>query len=131
MQARIQFFAIAGSLTIAIFIFELIRKRKLQERYSLLWFSSAIILIVMSVWRGLLEKTASFLGVYYAPSALFIIAAFFGMLLALHFTIVISKLTEQNKILAQELSLLREELRQNTSIPEKAKFENEKSESLN
>ncbi len=114
MQMRIQIFAIVGSLIVAAIIFELIRKRKLQEKYSLLWFTAAIILLILSVWRELLEKTAAFLGVYYAPSALFIIAAFFGMLLALHFTLVLSKLTEQNKILAQELSILQEEIRKNT-----------------
>ena len=131
MQARIQFFAIAGSLAIAIFIFELIRKRKLQERYSLLWFSSAIILIILSIWRDLLEKTAAFLGVYYAPSALFIIAAFFGMLLALHFTIVISKLSDQNKILAQELSLLKEELRQKTPVQQSPELKRDQAQTLN
>ncbi len=109
MSTRIQFFAITGSLLIALFIFELIRKRKLQEKYSILWFFSAIVLILLSIWRDLLERTAHFLGVYYAPSALFIIAAFCGMLLALHFTIVISQLSEQNRILAQELGILRSE----------------------
>jgi hypothetical protein len=111
MSIRIQIFAACGSLAIAAFIFELVRKRKLLEKYSLLWFGAAIALLVLSLWRDLLEKTAAFLGVYYAPSALFIIAAFFAMLMFLHFTVVISRLTEQNKTLAQELGILREELR--------------------
>jgi hypothetical protein len=111
MSIRIQIFAVCGSLAIAAFIFELVRKRKLLEKYSLLWFGAAMVLVVLSLWRDLLEKTAAFLGVYYAPSALFIIAAFFAMLMFLHFTVVISRLTEQNKTLAQELGILREELR--------------------
>jgi hypothetical protein len=111
MSFRIQIFAVCGSLAIATFIFELIRKRKMLEKYSLLWFGAAVALIVLSLWRDLLEKTAAFLGVYYAPTALFIIAAFFAMTMFLHFTVVISRLTEQNKTLAQELGMLREELR--------------------
>ncbi|MGH7596766.1 MAG: DUF2304 domain-containing protein [bacterium] len=111
MSIRIQIFAVCGSLGIAAFIFELVRKRKLLEKYSLLWFGAVAALVVLSLWRDLLEKTAAFLGVYYAPSALFIIAAFFAMLMFLHFTVVISRLTEQNKTLAQELGILREELR--------------------
>lgn len=110
MNQRIQIFAIWGSLIIAFIIFELIRKRKLMEKYALLWFGSAIVLIILSLWRNLLEKMASFLGVYYAPSALFIIVIFCGIILFLHFTIVISKLIEQNKILAQELALLKEKV---------------------
>jgi hypothetical protein len=111
MSIRIQIFAVCGSLAIAAFIFELVRKRKLLEKYSLLWFGATVVLVVLSLWRDLLEKTAAFLGVYYAPSSLFIIAAFFAMLMFLHFTVVISRLTEQNKTLAQELGILREELR--------------------
>ncbi len=110
MNMRIQIIAIAGSLLIAGFIFELIRKRKLLERYSLLWFGSALVMIVLSVWRGLLDKAAAIMGVYYAPSALFIVALGCGVVLFVHFTIVISGLTEQNKLLAQEVGLLREEL---------------------
>ncbi|MDZ7270241.1 MAG: DUF2304 domain-containing protein [candidate division KSB1 bacterium] len=107
---RIQIIAIAGSLLIAGFIFELIRKRKLLERYSLLWFGSALVMIVLSIWRGLLDKAAALMGVYYAPSALFIVALGCGVVLFVHFTIVISGLTEQNKLLAQEVGLMREEL---------------------
>lgn len=110
MNVRIQILAILGSLIIAAFIFELIRKRKLLERYSLLWFGSVLVLIILSLWRDLLEGAAAIMGVYYAPSALFIVATFCGTMLAVHFTIVISKLTVQNKILAQELALLKEEL---------------------
>ena len=61
---------------------------------------------MLSCWKNLLEIIANLLGVYYAPSALFLIAAFFGILLALHFTLVISELSEKNKTLAQEVGLL-------------------------
>lgn len=115
MSHRIQVFAVFGSLAITVLIFELIRKRKMLEKYSLLWFSSAIILFVLSIWRELLERAAAFLGVYYAPSALFIIAAFCAMAMFLHFTVVISRLTEQNKTLAQELGIMREELQRISS----------------
>ncbi|MBC7185664.1 MAG: DUF2304 domain-containing protein [Calditrichaeota bacterium] len=110
MNMRIQIIAIAGSLLIAGFIFELIRKRKLLERYSLLWFGSALVMVILSIWRGLLDKAAALMGVYYAPSALFIVALGCGVVLFVHFTIVISGLSEQNKVLAQEVGLLREEL---------------------
>lgn len=111
MMFRIQIFAICGSLLISAFIFEMIRKRKMLEKYSLLWFGAAIVLIVLSIWRDLLEKTAALLGVYYAPSALFIIAAFFAMMMFLHLSVVISRLSEQNKNLAQAVGILQEELR--------------------
>ncbi len=110
MNFRIQIFAVIGSLIIVFSVFQLIRKRKLMERYSLLWFASSLVLIVFSFWRDLLEKFAELLGVEYAPSVLIIVIIFCGFLLSLHFSVVISKLSEQNKVLAQELALLRARL---------------------
>ncbi len=133
MNYRIQIFAIAGALVAVALIFELIRKRKLLEQYSILWFVSAVILIVLAVWRDLLEVIARVMGVYYAPSALFLIALFLGVILFVHFTLVISKLTRQNVRLAQEVGLLRaelEELKRNTSFASKQvkREENEQAE---
>ena len=131
MNYRIQIFAIVGALVAVGLIFELIRKRKLLEQYSILWFISAVILIVLAVWRDLLEVIARIMGVYYAPSALFLIALFLGVILFVHFTLVISKLTRQNVRLAQELGLLRAELEElkgggSRSEPGAAREENEK-----
>ena len=58
MNFIIQFFAVIGSLIIVFSVFQLIRKRKLMERYSLLWFASSLVLIVFSFWRDMLEKFA-------------------------------------------------------------------------
>lgn len=110
MTLRIQFLSLIFSLGTAAIVFELIRKRRIMEKYSLIWFGSAIVLLVLTVWKDLLEKFATFLGIYYAPSALFTIAAFCGMAMLLHITVVISRLTEQNKTLAQEIGLLRHKL---------------------
>lgn len=110
MTLRIQFLSFIFSLGTVAIVFELIRKRRIMEKYSLLWFGSAIVLLILTLWKDLLEKFATFLGIYYAPSALFAIAAFCGMTMILHITVVISRLTEQNKTLAQEIGLLRHKL---------------------
>jgi len=110
MNDRIQLIAILVSLVIAGTIFQLIRKKKLLEQYSLLWFFSAIVLMIFSVWRGLLDKMAGAMGIYYAPSALLVIIIFCGFLLFLDFSIVISKLTNQSKDLAQEVAILHNKL---------------------
>jgi hypothetical protein len=106
---RIQLFALLVSLVVSLFIFELVRKRKLMEKYSLVWIISALILTILSIWRDLLEGLADVLGIFYAPTALFIVLSFCGMGMLIHFSIVISKLTEQNKILAQEIALMKYE----------------------
>ena len=91
-------------------IFQLIRKNRLLEQYSLLWIISALILLVLSLWRDLLDRFAALTGIYYAPSALFLFAILCGIMIALHFSVVISRLTKQNHALAQEMALLKQEL---------------------
>ena len=91
-------------------LFQLIRKNRLLEQYSLLWIVSALILLVLSLWRNLLDRFAALTGIYYAPSALFLFAILCGIMIALHFSVVISRLTKQNHILAQEIAILKQEL---------------------
>lgn len=110
MGIRVQIFSVIISVGLVLVIFELIRKRRFLEKYSLLWFFSAVVLFILAIWRGLLDKLAWILGIEYAPSALFLVFAFLGILMFLHFTTVISKLTVQNKRLGQELAILRYEL---------------------
>jgi hypothetical protein len=99
----------AGILLLAIF--ELIRSRRLQERYALLWLLTGLVIFVLAIWRGLLGRVSDLVGIAYPPSALFILAAFFILLVLLHYSTVISKLSEQNLTLAQRLALLEHRVR--------------------
>ncbi len=106
--------AIAGSIVLLIIVFELIRRGRLKERYSLLWLLAGAVVMVFSLSRGLLEYASHLFGIFYPPSFLFLIAFFFLLLITLHFSVVISGLSEKNKRLAQEVAVLRqavEELR--------------------
>ena len=88
-------------------VFELIRSRRLRERYALLWLATGLVLLVLSVWRGGLNTIARWLGVTsYPPAVLFAVGLLFVMLVLLHYSTVISKLADQNTILAQRLALL-------------------------
>jgi hypothetical protein len=89
-------------------IFELVRRRALMERYALLWLLAAVILVVLALWRGLLTSISRDLHIYTPVNALFAAGFVFVVALLLHFSIVISRLSEQNKLLAQRLALLDE-----------------------
>jgi hypothetical protein len=106
--------AIAAGLLLLV-IFELIRSRRLQERYALLWLLTGIVIFVLAVWRGLLSRLAGYVGIAYPPSALFILASFFILLVLLHYSTVISKLSDQNRILAQRLALLEHRVHEDAS----------------
>jgi hypothetical protein len=108
MDLRIQLFATGASALLLFVIFELVRSRRLMERYALLWLFSGLVLLGLAVWRNVLEIVAKAIGVFYPPSALFIVAFGFVLLLLLHFSVVVSRLSDQNKLLSQRLALLEE-----------------------
>jgi hypothetical protein len=108
--SRLQILAIVVTAGLFILVFELVRQRRLLERYALLWLFSSAVLLALSVWRGALEELASAVGIFYAPSALFAVAFGFVLVLLLHFSLVISRLAEQTKVLAQRVGLLQHEV---------------------
>ena len=110
MDNRIQIVAVIGTALLFGVVFELVRRRRLMERYALLWMISAVIMLGLSIWRGGLEQVSSLIGIAYAPSALFVIAFGFVLLLLLHFSLVISRLADENKLLAQRLGLLQQQV---------------------
>jgi hypothetical protein len=110
MESRVQIVAILTTGGLFVLVFELVRRRALMERYALLWMFAAATLLGLAVWRDLLETVSSAVGIYYAPSALFLIAFGFVLVMLLHFSLVTSRLADQNKVLAQRLGLLQQRL---------------------
>lgn len=111
MGTRIQIVAILATVGLFVVVFELVRRRRLQERYALLWLFAALVLLLLAVWQGLLTKIAHAAGIFYPPSALFVIAFGFILLLLLHFSVAVSRLADQSKVLAQRLALTERRLR--------------------
>jgi hypothetical protein len=110
MESRVQLVALVGTGLLLLLVLELVRRRRLLERYALLWLFSGTVLLALAAWVGLLEDIAVAVGIQYAPSALFVIAFGFILLLLLHFSIAVSRLNDQSKVLAQRLALLEERL---------------------
>jgi hypothetical protein len=110
MDSRIQIVAILVTAGLFAVVFELVRRKRLMERYALLWLGLTAVLLGLAVWRDLLEEVAGAIGIFYAPSALFAIALGCMLILLLHFSIVISRLSDQNKLLAQRVSILQQRM---------------------
>jgi len=108
---KVSIAATAASLVLVLVVFELIRSRRLRERYALLWLLTGLVLVVLSAWRGGLNTIAGWLGVRgYPPAVLFAVGLLFVIVVLLHYSTVISRLTDQNVVLAQRLALLEAEL---------------------
>jgi len=108
--SRIQFLAIAVSIFFFLFIIELIREKKLKEQYSLLWLFFSVLFVVFSIWRNGLHFISRLMGIAYPPAAFFMIFFMAVFLILIQFSVIISKLSEENKKLAQELGLMKKEM---------------------
>ena len=111
LDTRVQIVAVIVTGLMLLLVLELVRRRRLVERYALLWMLVAFTLLVLSVWTGLLSWAADRVGVEVPANFLFLAAFGVGFVLLLHFSVAISRLSEETKILAQEVARLDAELR--------------------
>lgn len=101
---------VALAVVVCGLIFELVRRKHLMERYAILWLLAGVTILVLGLWQGLLTRLSHAVGIYYPPSALFAVAFVFVLVMLVHFSMTISRLSDQNKILAQRVALLEHEL---------------------
>jgi hypothetical protein len=110
---RVSIASAIASVLLLLVVFELIRSRRLRERYALLWLLTGVVLLVLSLWRGGLNTIAGWFGISgYPPAILFAVGILFILLVLLHYSTVISRLSDQSTILAQRLALLEERFRE-------------------
>jgi hypothetical protein len=109
METRIQIVAIVASAALLLVVLELVRRKRFLERYALLWLFSAAILLGLAIWKDFLSTVADAVGIAYPPNALFLIAFGFVLVLLLHFSLAVSRLSDQTRVLAQRLALLEEQ----------------------
>jgi len=108
---RVSIAGAVAAILLLLVVFELIRSRRLKERYALLWLATGIVLLVLSAWRGGLNTIARWLGVTgYPPAVLFAVGILFVILVLLHYSTVISRLSDESVTLAQRLALLEQRL---------------------
>ena len=109
-MSHLQIAATLGAIILLLIVLELVRRRRLLERYALVWLAVGVALVVLGAWRGLLSTLSDTIGVAAPPNALFAIGLGFLILLVLNFSVAVSRLTDQSKVLAQRLALLEERL---------------------
>ena len=109
---RVSIAAAIASILLLLVVLELIRSRRVRERYALLWLLTGAVLLALSLWRDGLNTIAGWVGVTsYPPAVLFAVGTLFILVVLLHYSTVISRLSDQNTILAQRIALLEERVR--------------------
>lgn len=116
IETQAQIIALVATVSIFLLVLELVRRRRLVERYALLWMTAAIALLVLSIWTGGLDVIADAMGIAEPANAIFILAFGVAFLLLLNFSVASSRLSEESKVLAQEVARLDQELRRERSL---------------
>jgi hypothetical protein len=103
--------AVVASIALLVVVLELVRRRRLREKYALLWIATAVVILTLSVWRGLVDWIAFELGIRYGPIVTVGVGALFILVVLLHYSTVISALTDRTVILAQRVAILEQRIR--------------------
>jgi hypothetical protein len=112
IETKAQIIALIATVAIFLLILDLVRRRRLAERYALLWMLAAIFVLVLAIWTDGLDVIANAMGIQEPANAIFIIALGVIFVLLLHFSVATTRLAEETKILAQENARLDLELRE-------------------
>ncbi|HUL36756.1 MAG TPA: DUF2304 domain-containing protein [Thermodesulfobacteriota bacterium] len=112
MPIRNKVVALVFGIGMLIIIIDLVRRRKLREEYSWLWLMTGAGILILSLWFDLLKWVTHLVGAITPSSTIFLFAFLFLIFISLHFSVVISKLTDRNKELAQRYALLENEVRE-------------------
>jgi hypothetical protein len=106
ISTNLRVIAIGGSLALLLFIIELVRRRRLKEEYTVLWLATAIVLLLLSAWPGLLASLTRGIGAISQASTLYFFGLIFVVFLLLHFSLRVSQLERRVIVLLQEVALL-------------------------
>ncbi|NWF75237.1 MAG: DUF2304 domain-containing protein [Nitrospirae bacterium] len=107
MTLHQKIFALIIGISIFVVIIEMVRRRKLDEEYSFLWIVIGIGIVILVLWEDLLEKLTHIVGAVAHTTTIFIFGLMILVLINLHFSVKITKLSRQIKELGQEIAILK------------------------
>ena len=111
MTDTVQLISIGISAALLVTVIELVRRAQLTEEYSFIWIACSVALLILSLWRNLLDLAASALGVHYPPALLLLALTFFVVIVSLYFSVVVSRHRKEIERLVQEVALLDADVR--------------------
>ncbi len=107
MSLRARLFFIAVGIAILLFVINLVRTKRLKEEYALLWLVMAGGLVIAPLFTDMIEVIAYGVGVDYPPALMFVMVMAISFFIFVHFSVTISRFSDQIKTLSQDLALTR------------------------
>lgn len=106
----LQGLAVAFNVVLIATVIEAVRREVLNVRYAILWLGAGTVLLILSLFRPVLDWAALGLGIAYPPSLLFLVAFVFLLLIVLHYSLVISSHRDSIRRLGQAVARLERKL---------------------
>jgi hypothetical protein len=91
-------------------IIQFVRRKQLDEKYALLWVVAGVLMMFAPLATRTIDALSTALGFHYPPAFILLLGFMALCLINLQFSVVISRLTKQNKMLAQRYAILEERL---------------------
>ena len=108
--SRTQVIAALAAVALALYVLDLVRRRRLSEEYSLLWIVASVLIAVLGFSTPLLRGLTHALGILYEASTVFFIGLSFTIAMLLVLSVKLSRLAQENHALTRELALIRYEV---------------------
>ena len=109
-------FAIIFSIAFIIFIINLVRKNKLDEKYSILWLFASVVILIVALFPSIITIIAQKFNVFYPPTLMLLFAIIVLGAYIVHITVVITKQNKMIVKLTQELGILKEKFEKKDSV---------------
>lgn len=108
--SRTQLITALSAVALALYVLDLVRRRRLGEEYSLLWVIATAVIAILGFSTPLLRAITHALGMLGEASTVFAFGLAFAIAMLLYFSTKLSRLGLENHMLSRELALLRHEL---------------------
>lgn len=119
MSARAYVLAVAAAIVGLVLIFRQVRRGRLRAKYALIWLTVAVIVLPFAVIPGLLDETASLLGIAYGPTLLLVAGLVFFAALSIHFSSELTRVENRTRVLAEEIAMLKYELESSATFEDR------------
>ena len=110
MSTRAHVFVVVLTVVMLLFIFRLVRGQRVKAKYSLLWLSLGGMMLVMSLFPGVVDRAARRVGVDYEPTLYLVLGLGFLLLVVVHLSYELSRMENRIRGLTEEVTFLRHDL---------------------
>ena len=112
MDSKITVFFVIFTVMYLTFIIHLLRKKKLELKYTLLWIIASLVLLVITIFPSTMYWISSALGIKTPINSAFILGCMFIILILITITSIVSLLNKNLRMLIQEVALLEKRVRE-------------------